>query len=166
MILRFSAKLGNKIKFVPESVLPTDPNPYLDWSGHLFTANRNQCIIVVNTMSLYSVVMYGRGITDFTEFMRYWPGFLRDTMKYDGLQLIYDRIIEPAMGIFDISKALNRSVTTSINDLVAQAKIDLALHELSPMDVAQRLNTGVKRTDEGLKSIKEVFAGMELRVKE
>ncbi|WP_028314616.1 DUF6933 domain-containing protein [Desulfatibacillum aliphaticivorans] len=166
MILRYSAKLGKKLKEFPTKSLPADPNPYLDWTGHLFTAERTQYIIMVNTMSLYSTVMYGRGITDFSEFMRYWPSFLRDTMKYDGIQLIYDRIVGPAMGIFYSSKALNKSVTAFVNRLVEDAKINLTYNDLSPMEVAERLNEGVRKTENGLLSSKEIFAGMQLKIKE
>ncbi|SHK16793.1 hypothetical protein SAMN02745216_03003 [Desulfatibacillum alkenivorans DSM 16219] len=162
MIIRYSAKLAKKLKEIPNEPMPLDPNPFLDWSGHLFSAERTQFIIMVNTASLYSTVMYGRGITDFSEFMRYWPGFLRDTMKHDGLQMIYDRIVGPAMGKFTPSKALNKSVTASINNLVENAKVDLIYHELSPLDVAGKLNTIVRPTDKGLLRTKEIFAGMKL----
>jgi hypothetical protein len=64
MIFRLSAKLGKKLKFSPTEVLPAHTNPFADWSAHLFTADRAQYILISNTISLYSRVIFGRGITD------------------------------------------------------------------------------------------------------
>ncbi len=64
MIFRLSQKLASKLKEGSLPSLPLDENPYADWSAHLFTADRTQCIIISNTKSLYSAVLYGRGITD------------------------------------------------------------------------------------------------------
>ena len=42
---------------------------FADWSAHLFTAERTQYILISNTASLYSMVMFGRGITDDCRFI-------------------------------------------------------------------------------------------------
>lgn len=39
MIFRLSQKLAKKIKEAPSQSLPPDPNPFADWSAHLFTAD-------------------------------------------------------------------------------------------------------------------------------
>ena len=54
MIVRVSAKLGKKIDLSPDRVLPAHPNPFADWSSHLFRADRTQYILITNTASLYS----------------------------------------------------------------------------------------------------------------
>lgn len=64
MIIRQSQKLNAKIKSGKLCGLPLDENPYADWSAHLFTADRTQYVILSNTASLYSTVMYGRGINN------------------------------------------------------------------------------------------------------
>jgi hypothetical protein len=64
MILRLSQKLNKKIQAGKLSEMPLDDNPYADWSCHLFTADRTQYIIMSNTASLYSCVMFGKGITN------------------------------------------------------------------------------------------------------
>ncbi len=69
MIFRLSNKLNTKIKAGKLSELPLDDNPYTDWSCHLFTAARAQYIIMANTKSLYSVVMFGAGITSDSKFI-------------------------------------------------------------------------------------------------
>ncbi len=66
MIFRLSQKLAKKIKAGTLQAMPLDDNPYADWSGHVFTADRTQYIILCNTKALYSCVMYGRGIRDET----------------------------------------------------------------------------------------------------
>ena len=44
--------------------MPLAENPYADWSCYLSTADRTQYVILSITKSLYSCVMYGKGITD------------------------------------------------------------------------------------------------------
>jgi hypothetical protein len=48
MIFRLSHKLAKKLKIpLPKSV-PADPNPFADWSGHFFTADRSQYLQASN----------------------------------------------------------------------------------------------------------------------
>ena len=60
MILRLSQKLCTKIKAGSLKTMPLDENPFADWSAHLFVVDRTQYIIVSNTASIYSCVMYGK----------------------------------------------------------------------------------------------------------
>ena len=64
MILRLSSKLATKIKVTPKAVLPLEANLLADWSGHLFTADRTQYLVLTNTASLYSAIAYARGMTN------------------------------------------------------------------------------------------------------
>ncbi len=59
VIFRISQKLNAKIKAGSLDALPLLENPFADWSAHLFTADRTQYVIVCNTKTLYSIVMYG-----------------------------------------------------------------------------------------------------------
>ena len=61
-------------------------------------------------------------------------------MEDDGQTFIYQRFIAPASGSVRFGKALDRSVTGSINEMVTLAKLWLAEGELSPHDVGLRLN--------------------------
>lgn len=140
MIFRPSQNLNTKIKAGPLAAAPLDENPYADWSAQLFTVNRVQYILLSNTASLYSTVMYGRGVTDHHEFITQALASIRDFMCDDGLELIYRQFIEPAGGMVRFCKRLNRSVTASMNRLVAEAKACLAEDDLSPHDTAARLN--------------------------
>ena len=140
MIVRVSAKLGTKIHLNPAKSLPADPNPFADWSAHLFTADRAQYILVTNTASLYSMVMIGKGITDDCRFLDEVTSYMSEFIRDDGHTFIFERLIAPSMVHVSFSKALNRAVTGSMNDLVFQAKVRLIEQEMSPYDTSLLLN--------------------------
>jgi hypothetical protein len=140
MIIRLSTKLAARLKVTPSKALPLDPNPFADWSSHIFTADRTQFVIVTNTSSLYSTVLYGRGTANDSHFIERALSSLREFMENDGLSLIYQRFIAPASSTVKFSKAINRSVTSSMNDLIIHAKMWLTEGELSPHDTAFKLN--------------------------
>ncbi len=62
MIIRLSQKLCTKIKAGKLCEMPLDKNPFADWSANLFVVDRTQYIILSNTASMYSCVMYGKPI--------------------------------------------------------------------------------------------------------
>ena len=114
MILRLSQKLNTKIKAGKLSEMSLDKNPYADWSCHLFTADRTQYIIMSNTASLYSCVMFGKGITNDGQFIQLALNVIREFMEDDGQQFAYRKFITPASGTVSFAKALNRSVTSKL----------------------------------------------------
>lgn len=140
MIFRLSQKLAKKIKIGTTTALPLDDNAYADWSAHLFTADRTQYIIVTNTKALYSVVIYGKGITDGGQFIDRALSNMREFMEDDGQAFVYQKFIAPASGTVRFGKALNRSVTGSMNDLIKFAKLWLEEGEISPYDLGFKLN--------------------------
>ncbi len=140
MIIRLSQKLNKKIKAGKLDEVPLDENEYADWSAHLFTADRSQYIILSNTKSLYSCVMFGKGITNDSNFMLNALSTIRDFMGADGQQFVYEKFVAPASGTYQFAKALNRSVTGSMNELVGIAKQILAEGELSPHQTGFELN--------------------------
>jgi hypothetical protein len=120
--------------------LLVDDNPFADWSAHLFVADRTQYILLSNTKSLYSIVMFGKGITSGNYFIeRAWSN-IRELMEADGQEFVYRRFIVPAIGSVRFAKAQDRSVTGSMNDLVKHATYWLAADDISPFDVGFRLN--------------------------
>ena len=140
MILRLSSKLATKIKVAPKAVLPLEANLLADWSGHLFTADRTQYLVLTNTASLYSAIAYARGMTNDSLFIVRALAVIRETLADDGLEEAYLRMIVPATGTVRFSKALNRSVIGSMNDIVNQSKFILQERDESPFDVARRMN--------------------------
>ena len=140
MIFRLSQKLNAKIKAGTLRTLPLDENPFADWSAHLFIADRTQYILLSNTKSLYSTVMYGKGITNDSSFIERALSNIREFLQDDGLEFVYQRFIAPASASVRFAKALNRSVTGSINELIQQAAAWLAEGDQSPQDASVRLN--------------------------
>lgn len=140
MILRISHKLNAKIKTGPLPSLPPDANPFADWSAHLFVANRTQYILLSNTRSLYSIVMYARGITDDSRFIQRALSSLREFMEDDGQAFVYHRLIAPASATVRFARALDRTVTGCMNELIVHATFLLVRDELSPFDIGFRLN--------------------------
>ncbi len=140
MIFRLTQKLGKKIDVNPSRCLPLDSNLFVDWSANVFTAQRTQYLLVSNTASLYSVIMYGRGITDDNEFVQRVLEALRNFMLADGTEFLFHRFIGPRTDAASFSKTGNRSVLGCMNDLVFLAKTLLGAREMSPYDVSIRLN--------------------------
>lgn len=140
MIFRLSQKLNAKIKAGALRALPLDENPLADWSAHLFVAGRTQYLLLSNTKALYSTVMYGKGITDDGHFIERALGNIREFMEADGQGSAYHRFIVPATASVHFAKALDRSVTGSMNDMTRHAAAWLADGDIAPFDVGFRLN--------------------------
>ncbi len=89
MIIRLSHQLGKKIGVKTTQSFPLHSNPFADWSAHLFTADRTQYIIMVNTTSLYSVMTFGRGITNDSKFLGRMTSVLGEFLRDDGFTFIW-----------------------------------------------------------------------------
>jgi hypothetical protein len=138
MIFRLSQKLNTKIKAGKLSEMPLDENHYADWSAHLF-ADRVQYIILTNTASLYSCLMQGKGVTNGDKFIERALSTIRDFTADDAQQLVYRKFIAPASTTVHFAKALNRSVTGSMNDHIHGARLLLA-DGMVPSEIGYRLN--------------------------
>ncbi|HBO46128.1 MAG TPA: hypothetical protein DD670_19830 [Planctomycetaceae bacterium] len=140
MIFRLSQKLATKLKKGNLPSVPLDENPYADWSAHLFLASRTQYVIVSNTKSLYSIVMYGKGITDDGTFIDRALSAIREFTENDDLAFLYQRFIAPSSGSVQCAKALDRSVIGSMNELGKVATYYLQSDDMSPFEIGFRLN--------------------------
>jgi hypothetical protein len=140
MILRITQKLAAKVKIPRVGALPQDPNPFADWTAALFTAARAQYVLFTNTVSLYSVISHGAGITTAERLIDRGTSCIRESMIDDGLELAYLQHVASSTASVRFSKTLSRSVTGSMNDMIAHAKFWLADGELSPWNAACRLN--------------------------
>lgn len=125
MIIRVTQKLAKKIKAVPAASLPPHDNPLLDWSAHLFMVSRWQCVIVTNSICLYSIVFSGKGIFSVTTFLDRSFQTLDEYMSLDGVSRLFNDYISPAKSDIQICKAADRRVLGSINDAIFQAKCDM-----------------------------------------
>jgi len=96
--------------------------------------------MVTHTATLYTVVMFGRGITDDGAFIERAMANIREVMEEDSLGLVYMNFVAPTSASVRFAKALNRSVTTSMNGFEVAAKVYLARGDVAPFDVGFRLN--------------------------
>jgi len=140
VIFRISAKLAKKIHLDYEQALPPSPNPFLDWSADLFTANRAQYILISNSASLYSVAIYGKGVTRESRFFGDTLAAMRDVMGSNGFLPLFEGEIAPAFYPVALAKRENRSVIGSMNDFIFQARLQLAHEDVAPYDMASFLN--------------------------
>ena len=160
MIFRLSQKLATKIKTVAPRSLPLNSNPFADWSASVFTAARAHYVILTNTASLYSTVMHGRGISSDSQFLDRGLNCIREFMADDALEFIYLRLIAPTTSSVAFSKALNRSVIGSMNDLIYHAKVWLTEGDLSPHDASFKLN-GIPMSTLGYANPRETLKALE-----
>jgi hypothetical protein len=140
MIFRLSKKLAKKIKVPPPLLKSLDPNPFADWSAHVFTVQRTQYLLLTNTATLYSTVLQGRGISDDRQFVDGALKAISELMEADGQEATFKRFVAPGMANVTFASALNRSVTGSMNDLVNAAHFYLAEGDHSVFDISLRLN--------------------------
>lgn len=140
MIFRLSQKLNAKIKAGTLAALPLEENPFADWSAHLFAIGSTQYILLSNTKSLYSAVVPAKGIYDDDTFIERMLENLREFLADDGQQSVFRRFIAPATGTIRFAKALNRTTTSSMNELILSATAQLE-DGISPYEAGFRLNT-------------------------
>ena len=140
MIIRFTDKLSKKLKLGNISRVEKYPGPFLEWYAHLFSIQRTQYILVTEATSLYTVIMYGRGVVDDNIFFQQFFSFLRQKMEEIEGRMIFERIIAPNSARITLSKTINKSVLGSINDMVNMSKIIVERDDMSPFDLSDYLN--------------------------
>ncbi len=86
------------------------------------------------------MVMFGRGMTDDCRFLDRITSYMGEFLRADDHGFIFERLIVPRLERASFSKALNRSVIGSMNDLVYQSQFHLIEGLMSPFDVSFRLN--------------------------
>jgi len=161
MIFRLTQKLAKKLGLHPLPSLPPEQNPFIDWTAHLFRIEHVQYIIATNTTALYSVVMFGRGITNTNEFIRRTLSFMSEVMAEDGYEFFYRRLISPHTARISFSKATDRRVLGSMNDLIVQADYYITERQMLPFDVSIQINETPKSLL-GYHSTKEAFGHLKV----
>jgi len=140
MILRLSQKLNTRIKGGILSVLPLHDKPLLDWSAQAFVVMRKPYVLLSNTKSLFSTLLEGTYVSNVDRFTEVALGGIRMTLEGAGCGDVYRRVVTPAATSVQLAKALDRSVTGSMNELIRYATALLADDELSVQEVGTRLN--------------------------
>ena len=140
MLIRFTQKLSKKLKIGHLGNVDCDPGPFLEWYGHLFTAERVQYIVTTEAKSLLSVVMYGRGVTDDNVFLQHWLSSIREYLIAIDKRFIFEKFIDPHIGCFTFSKTQSKSILGSMNEMVQIAKAIIPAREMKPFDISHMLN--------------------------
>jgi len=140
MILRFTRKLSQKLRINALQDCNYEVNPFEEWYGHLFTANRIQYILFTNAYSLYSIIVPGKGIITLRDFIDLTFSWLNEVLKVDKCEMIMQKFITPSTEIIDVCKTNNRVILGSMNDMINQSKFFLSEFNLSPLEVSKRLN--------------------------
>ena len=139
MIFRLTHRLARKVKVGNLEEMAIDDDPLADWSCRLFIANRNPYIMISNTMSLYSCVIYGNGVTDRDLLVRKTLDAMGQCMQADNLHGSCQRFVIPGSTDVSFAKTINRSVTGSMSDHIHGSKLYLS-DGLAPPEIGVRLN--------------------------
>jgi hypothetical protein len=157
MIIRLTGKLAKKIKENELMSVPMARNPFADWTARLFTVDRAQYILITNTATLYSVVMFGKSITNDNAFIHAMLDALRNLMEEDGLGEIYQQQVAPQTDRISFAKSASRSATSSMNQMSFEAEAYLSSGEVSPFEVSFHLNESLRSYEKEYHRPKEVF---------
>jgi hypothetical protein len=79
-------------------------------------------------------------MTTDNRFINHAISAIREFMEYDGQSFVYQQFIAPTCGTIYFAKALDRSVTGGITDMVRLATLWLADGDISPFDLGFKLN--------------------------
>lgn len=140
VVIHLTEKLRRKLHILSLERAEVETSAHLRWYANAVTAQRKQYLLATNATSLYSVVWYGRGITDEDAFVQHLLQRLGEQMTDDGLRLIFERCIGPHVGGVALLKTADRSVLGSTNDMVQACKFTLRARDLSPVELSDRLN--------------------------
>ncbi len=140
MILRFTKRLADKLKIKSPQNCEYELNPFEEWYGHLFTANRIQYILFTNAYSLFSIVIPAKGILSLRDFMDLTFSSLNEELKNVGLEMIMQKYITPKTEVIDVCKTNNRGILGSMNDMIHHSKYFLIEYNLSLTEISKRLN--------------------------
>ncbi|QJW98533.1 DUF6933 domain-containing protein [Frigoriglobus tundricola] len=140
MVLRLSQKLNARIKGGTLSAAPPHENSLLDWSAQAFAVGRAEYVLLSNTRTLYSVVLAGMGLRDTARLPERALGVIRATLEGTGHGANDRHHPTPAVESVRLAKALDRSVTGSMNELIVHATALLVDGGVSLAEVGVRLN--------------------------
>jgi len=140
MIFRLTQKMAKKTGVGEMTYVPPEGDAFLDWCAQLFTAQRVQYITLMTTKSLFTTLMYGRGVTEKDGFIKGVFAHMAAEALGSPIRLAYERFIEPDSGPIVFSKVGDRRVLGSINDMVERARIHIAAQGFDPDMAAILMN--------------------------
>ncbi len=140
MIFRLSQVMNARVNAGVLEALPLHANPLLDWSTDIVPVGRSRFILLSNTASLLSVLVSGQGVRNVKSFWdRAFDG-IRACLTALGYESLAHTVTPGDNGPVRFAKALNRSVSGSMNELVRCAEVCMSEGELTLPEVGDRLN--------------------------
>lgn len=162
MILRLPQTLNARLGGGPLAVSASHANPLLDWSVRAFAAGNKKYVLLSNTRSLYSAALDGVAGETRTLLAERVAGVVGVIL--DGAGQLAAVGSDLALDSVRFAKTLDRSVTGSMNELVAYAEMLLAGGDLSVPEVGVRLNdlllSALARTGEKYGTPRAAFAAL------
>jgi len=143
MIIRLSQQMMKKLGLAVTLTAEPADNPLCDWSVHLFRSQRTQYVLAVNSTSLFAVTFYGRGVTDERSFLGAFLTSLLEHHEAARLETAYTELIRACTNTIIWSKAGNRSVTGSMNEMIYHAKWTLEEEALTTVELSNELNDNI-----------------------
>jgi hypothetical protein len=140
MIIRLTQNLEKKIGVHAKTLIPPHSNPFLDWTGNVFKVAKQDYIILTNTPSLYSFIISGRGVSNEGILVQHALSNLKEIMRHDNMDFIYQRLIAANAKLIQYSKTGNRSLQGSQTDFVIRAKVWLEEKNFPLFEISQMLN--------------------------
>lgn len=123
MIIRVTGKLAKRLKIDPMDTLPLGANPAADWTCRVFELYEGESLMLItNTASLYSFLAPANGLETKEQFGNGLVRYLERQMLSDNFSDVFRLHLKSEVYEMLLTKALNRSVTGSMTDMIALAR--------------------------------------------
>ena len=141
MIIRVTGKRAKQVGINPMDSLPLADNPVTDWTCRVFELHKNESLMLItNTASLYSFLTPANGLETTEQFGNGLGHYLERQLLADNFWSIFKKRLVPEMYDILLTKALNRSVSGSMTDMIKLAKYMLIEDGKSLEETSAQLN--------------------------
>lgn len=139
LTIRPTKMLARRMGMRAPEVAPPVANRVADWCAHEFRCQRYRYLIFCNTASLYPVVTHAREVRDDDALIERLVAALRVTFVGGALEFQFERWIAPELSAVQWAPIPDRSILSSINELIFLAKYELENRDASPASLSRWL---------------------------
>lgn len=136
LTLRPTKMLARRLGIAVPTSPPPVANRVADWCVHEFRDGGHRFLILVNTASLYPLVLHGRGVNDEATLVRRCGESLQLNFVGTPLEFQYQRWIAPELTAVQWSPIPDKAVLSSINEMILMARHGM---DKSPVELSQWL---------------------------
>lgn len=140
MILRATNKLAKKLNIKSLNKNDNKGSAFEEWYGNLFAVERKQYLIFTNAYSLFSVIMPGKGINSLEKFSDITSFWLSELLKEVNCDNLISRLVIKPNEIFDVYATNNRSVLSTMNEIVLYARMDMFGEHPPLIEISKMVN--------------------------